>query len=369
MSARIILLLVLASIVQAQNPLRSPAEALDRRGVSLSLDCTSDLLGGSGSSPNNLPLTSQQWLDLGARVRLERFTPALAHTELFFSVHLNGSLNSSFADSEQLASGIATHPGLRIAEAWLQQSLDPHTVLRLGKIDGNRDFAFIENGMLFLNSAAGYDPAFFALPNYSDTRPGAELLLTRNKLHLNVAAFSPIEGTGALLMQEAGADWAPGGYGGRVSIGAWQITGKVPTLSGNNHRGAYGGYLVSEQKFWEKSRSAEQGAQSLAAYMQLGATPGDYGPFTRHTAFGIVWNAPIARRDRDAAGIAWSRGNFPDALRLRDESAYELFYRIQTSAVSFTPDLQYIAHPAGVTGRNILVGGLRVSYSFSSRTE
>ncbi|MGZ4787560.1 MAG: carbohydrate porin [Terriglobales bacterium] len=353
------------------NPVNSSLETLNRNGVNVSLDLTSDsfFVAARDLSQHG---TAQAWLDLSAEIQLRKVAPSFSRTRAFFSLHSNGIWNSGLGGAGQSLSGIQSEPGVHLAEFWLEQSLAAGVQLRAGKIDANRDFAYIENASVFLNTVAGYNPTFVALPNYNVTHPGAELLLHGRNLRLNVAAFAPVQGTGTLFMQEAGVSWSPTRYPGRVAVGTWQSTGSMPTLEGNLQRGGRGAYFVAEQYLWCNQRSAHN-QQSLAAYFQYGSAPTEFSTFIRLAGGGLVWKAPIARRSNDAAGASVSRGHFSSVaasyLAHTHETALEAFYRVQISSrLSISPDLQYIANPGGAA-HNLCAVGARMNLSLIPRSE
>ena len=201
-------------------------EALNRHG-SVPRSFLTDVFAGRDVDRNIH--TAPFFLDLGATLALSHLSPVLAHTTAFTSLHLNQTAAGEFSTPIQSISNIQAQSGVSVAEFWVEQAIQPAIRLRAGKIDANREFAFVENGANFLNAAAGYTPAFVTLPNYNESRLGAELLLRSRKFHVNLAGFSPIQGTGVLLIEEVGADWSPDGWSGRISGGYWGITGTMST--------------------------------------------------------------------------------------------------------------------------------------------
>jgi carbohydrate-selective porin OprB len=371
---RLIALLLLPTLVissHAQLKSLDPAfEALNRHGVSASLDLYTDVFAGRDLDRDIQ--TAPFFLDLGATLALSHLSPVLAHTTAFTSLHVNQTVAGEFSSSIQSISSIQAESGVRVAEFWVEQALQPAIHLRAGKIDANRDFAFVENGANFLNAAAGYTPAFVTLPNYNESRLGAELLLRSRSFHVNIAGFSPIQGTGVLLIEEVGANWGPGGWNGRISGGYWGITGTMSTLGGWNRSGATGAYAVAEQKFWHERHAAKAGEQSLSAYLQLGRSADEFSSMPRHAALGVLWSAPLHFRNADAAGFSCSRGRSFRYAAVSYysgiETAWEGFYRIHISnALSFTPDFQYITETSEM--RATYAAGARISLNLHSDSE
>ncbi|HLH08787.1 MAG TPA: carbohydrate porin [Terriglobales bacterium] len=360
------LLLLSTSCIYAQiNTLTNAAHNLDRRGLSLSLDASIDAFLGRdlGHAAQTVPA----FIDLGTTALLDRFLPALKGTVAFASLHLNQSATDGFSSLLQPVSSLQADSGVFLAELWFEQAIRPAIHVRAGKLDANRDFAYVENGVSFLNAAAGYTPSFITLPNYNDTRPGVELLIHPNKFHLNFAAFAPIEGTGLLLMQEAGTGWNPQGWNGRLSAGFWRMTGSMPTLDGLDRKGSDGVYVVAEQKFWRHMRNGGAEEQSLAAYLQWGKSERNFSSMPQQTAIGLLWSAPFRSRTGDSAGFSCSRGDTLDYTG--KEVVWESFYRLRTSkTLAFTPDFQYIAESPGYRGPTYAVGA-RIAISLRSGAE
>ncbi len=349
--------------------------ALDRHGLNLALQLYSDTLAGSPGAAATAHATSFQFVDLSADIHLGRFTRSLHHSDLYVSFHLNGNRNADFDTTYQSMVGITSPAGARIAEFYLQQDLGPDTRLKLGKIDANPDFAFVTVASGFMNSSFSYDPTFITLPNYSNTGWGSEFLWRHRYAHLHLAAFDPLQGTGTLLMQEAGLDWQPSGWNGRITLGSWQQTGQMPAFSGPRQGGARGYYVVTEQKIWRHLPRNSGTEQSLSAFVQLGSAPAAFSNFTRHLGAGIVWSAPLATRPADSAGFAVTRARFTSdrspAFDRKHETVLELYYTLRLNAcLSLSPDLQFAINPGGVsTNHNALAAGARIMLSLNAHSE
>jgi porin len=177
------------------------------------------------------------------------------------------------------------------------------------------------------------------------------------------------------LLEEFNADWQPADWKGRIALGAWQRTGKTSSFAGLNQSGARGVYFVGEQKFWRHQRHPQKQEQSLSAFVQLGSAPSAFSAFTRHIGAGLVWNAPLARRDHDSAGFAITRGRFTTEPAAdfddKHETVIETNYRFQLlNQLSLSPDFQYVIHPGGLSSnRNIYALGARIIFSLRSHAE
>jgi carbohydrate-selective porin OprB len=375
----ILLFLVLAPALsahcQSNNFINQAFSRLGQNGLSVSLQLYADTFAGTRANSGLPKAAAFQFFDLSSMFELRTLSPGLTGTRIFTSFHGNGSYAADFAGAYQSVAGISCPPGIHFAEVWIERPLTKSATLRLGKIDANADFASVEGAKDFLNAAFSYDPTFYTLPNYSATNWGGELLVHGEHRHANVAVFSPSDGTGPLLMEEVGAEWSPGGWKGRIALGAWQSTGSIPSFSGLNEKGSRGVYFVGEQTLWRQQRSNEKQEQSFTAFVQLGSAPAAFSTFTRHLGAGLIWNRPLARRDRDSAGLAVSRGRFTSdptaAFDYRYETVFETYYRFQMSnRVSVSPDFQYAVHPGGVdSSHNVYVVGARITFSLNSPAE
>jgi len=347
---------------------------LDRNGVNLSVLLSADTFAAQSSKPNSPHWGSFQFLDLAAEVDLAKISPLLRKSNFFASMHVNGSYSADFSDALQSYAGLSFSPGVRLPEVWIQYRPSHSLNLRAGRIDANIDFAYVETGAGFLNSAFGYDPTFFDLPNYGSTNWGAELLFSRTRFQANFAIFSPSDGTGALLMQEVSTRWQQTGRKGRVAVGFWQRTGTATSLLNTFTRGVRGSYLVAEQTLWMRERQAKH-AQSLSGFVQVGIAPPSVSVFTQHYAAGLVWEAPTARRDSDSAGFAITSGrltsSLPASFDSAHESVWEAYYRFSLPhSISVSPDVQYAIHPGGISSnRNSFAAGARISYELRPSQE
>ena len=357
------------------NPLRQTVAALDSRGLNLALQAYSDTLAGAPASPSAPHASAFQFFDLSADLDLGRLTPHLRRTRFYTSFHLNGRASGGFDGAYQSMIGITSPPGARLAELWLERRLGSLVRVRAGKIDANPDFALVNSAAGFLNSSFSYDPTFFTLPNYSNTAWGTELLLRGRHFHLNVAAFDPPQGTGALLIEEVGLDWDPVGWTGRVAAGTWQETGTIPSLSGFNEKGARGYYLVGEQKFWRHTRSGGQPEQSLSGFLQLGSASPRFSSINRHLGAGVVFTSPFAGRANDSVGISVTCGHLtPDpamAFDYKRETILETYYSMRlNNYLSISPDVQYAIHPGGIsTNHNAFAAGARIVLTLKAVSE
>jgi carbohydrate-selective porin OprB len=370
----IIVFLITPQIASTQTGVNETLNSLDRHGLSFSVDYYADMFSGSGGDPHSPALNAAHYFDISGTLDLSRLPLRLAGTTIFASYHQTTHIHPDFRGETQIISSVQDDPRSYLAELWVQRSLSRFAQIRAGKIDGNRDFAYIENGYDFLNSSLGYSPTFITLPNYGQTRWGGELLLSGTHWWTNTALFAS-GSSGAVSISELGSRWSPSHLDGRLGFGYWRTNTALDTFSGLRRSNSAGFYVVGEQKVWRGIRARSQGEQSVAAYIQLGSAPSDVSTFTRHIGTGVVWSGPWNKRDADTLGLAISMGRLTTdpaaALVVGHESVFELFYKIQLPGnIYLTPDLQYIRHPGGTPATpNALAFGARMNFSFNTHQE
>lgn len=89
-----------------------------------------------------------------------------------FFVHLQGQhgngITEKFVQDFQVLSNIDADDFFQVSELWYQHAFfDGQLTLKLGKLEGNADFAFVEYGGVFSNSSAGFSPTI-PLVTYPD---------------------------------------------------------------------------------------------------------------------------------------------------------------------------------------------------------
>jgi porin len=362
------LLLIAPSFAQI-SPFGRSFTALDRHGLSFSVDYLADGFAGNGGQPRTASAHATSFLDLSATFDLSRMVPRW-RAKGFASFHQTTHTTESSRGELQLVSNLDDVRRSVLAEFWMEQSVHRVARVRVGKIEANRDFAFVENGFDFLNASFSYSPTVISLPTYGNTRWGAELLIASKRYWTNLALFRSATG-GVLPLVEVGLRWSPSGMNGRGAVGYWRDTVAIQCFSGLSRASTSGHYVVLEQALWKRPQTA----QSLSGFLQYGTVPEDVSSIARHFGMGILWNSPMRRRENDAAGLAVSLGRLSRdpyaALEHHAETVYEVFYQIQLrQKVSVTPDVQYIDHPGGMAGwPNALVFGARVKFSFSTHHE
>jgi porin len=286
-----------------------------------------------------------------------------------------------------------------VYEYWFEQKLwEDHLRIKLGKIDVNAEFAYVEYGLDFINSSAGFHPNI-PMPTYPDPALGVTVFVEPVEwLYAGAGVFDGSGDTGprwgfdsalhgaddSFTIGEFGVkpEWMLDGlsYPGRYYVGGWYHSGEFeefPTrrpyegegeLPATFHRGNAGLYLGADQWLYHEASEGAPDGQGLAAFFQFSVTPSGYNEIARYYGGGLRYQGVIPTRDEDVSGVGVFHAVLSDDLqRLEDrhsETAIEVFHQIQvTPAISLKPDLQYIVNPSGA-GRDALVAGVRFEVAF-----
>jgi len=278
----------------------------------------------------------------------------------------------------------------QISEAWYEQLLfDEALSIRVGKIDVNGQFAYVDHGGEFLNSSMGFSPTIFVMPSYPDPAFGfSAFLYPTQTLYLGMGLFdgslqegvptgsrgpmSLLGGPGDLMyIAEAGKTWSlqNGTLDGRLGLGAWIHDGDFVRFDGGTDDQAAGFYLVFDQVLWRENPEDADDAQGLAGFFQYGYADEDVSSVAHHLGAGVVWTGAIPGRDDDVMGLGVTSVLLSDeagsGFTDNTETAFELFYRLQiTPFLSIKPDLQYIVNPGGAGADDVTAATLRLELNF-----
>ena len=375
----------LAGAGEGDSLLEAPLQALARRGVELEVFYVADsswiLSGGAERGDVHRSLFDVTLaLDLntlaglsGARLGLDYYSRV-------------GRDGSELAGDAQAFSNIDGPRIDELAELWYEQ-IFPHERwrLKLGKVDANSEFAFVETGQEFLNSSFGFSPTIVGLPTYPDPATSVNLFWSGDEgasLGLGVFDGSGLEGrsTGRhglrapgsagdelFLIAELGLSYEQGlgGEAGRVALGLSHHTATLETFDGEREAGSQSGYLC-----WDQRLVRGEGPDAVGevnGFLQLAHAPPAISAFETHLGLGATWKAPLAARPADLAGLAasWAFASSEAELDEPYELAIEAFWRLGIGAhLSLKPDLQYVVHPsAGGEAGDALVATIRIELS------
>jgi len=364
---------------------------LDDMGIifeaSITTDLSSNFDGGLNTEGNalrslfNVNLT----LDLDRILNWEGGTVFLN-----FQNHHGSDASADDVGDAQAFSNIDADGRTEIAELWFEQ-VTPDGLIRIkiGKVDANSEFAYVDNGGEFINSSMGFSPTIFVLPTYPDPAMSVNVFIyPTDGFYAGAGLYdgSLNEGvpTGSrgpktffqdpadlFVISEAGVTW--GGNGGdlpgRFAAGGWWHNGTFTRFDGSTDEETGGFYLVFDQTLWLENPDDADDEQGIGLFLQYGYADADVSMIEHHGGGGLAWTGPIDGRDDEVLGIGVSTVWFSDepgaGLTDDTETAIELFYKAQVLPwVSVKPDLQYITNPGGIGLDDAIVGTLRVEANF-----
>lgn len=352
---------------------------LEKSGLTVAASYTGEWFGVVSGGANRRGavrglLDMNATLDLGTAVGWEGAT-------IFADAYwIDGESISKHAGDFQGLSNAEAEDRLQLAELWYEHVLlDGSLRLKVGKIEANAEFAFVDAAGDFINSSAGFSPTIVGIPSYPD--PAFGVVLSWKPAERFTVTGGVFDGANAVdgvrtgtrgpksffdddlsddyfLIAQADYAWD----GGRLGVGLWHHTGEFDRFSGGTESGTSGFYALGEHRVW--SGDDERGVDLIA---QFGWADDDVSEAEWHLGVGVAWNGPWSARPEDSVGFYASHvGLSGDAGFTHDETVFECFYRFQvTPWASVKPDLQYIVRPGG--GSDIddaLVAGVRFEISF-----
>lgn len=279
-------------------------------------------------------------------------------------------------------------------ELWFQQIFaDGKLRLKVGKVDANTEFNYVDAAGGFAHSSAGFSPTIFTFPTYPDPAMGVNVFATvmenaGNALTLGygfydgAAAVDGVEtgrrGASTFLSDEKSNDYfhvlqaeqtwdSLGSLGdGRLSVGGWYHSGRFETFSGGSDAGAFGFFITAEQRLTKRSADSEGG---IFVFGQYGSAGEDVSEIAQHIAVGVVTQGTFAGRESDSAGLYVSYADLSDdsaAGFQKNECSLDAYYSVSLSEhLSVQPELHYILNPSGSADvSDALVAGVRVSVAF-----
>jgi len=279
----------------------------------------------------------------------------------------NGSLSTG---DIQAYSNIDENKLSKLYEIWMQKEFDDLGLrIKVGQVDANSEFAFVEHGSEFLNSSMGVSPSISELPTYP----------------LPTVSFN------AFLQTSPSTTWSLGVYSDEsnefddvfsigqwnkrinqinVALGAWHKTGGVSQILSEplqdvDSLGSAHGYYAT---FGGSVNLSLFDSQNAGWFTQLAYTPARYSAITSHLGAGIQWYGVHGEQNNVfGMGFTYAEVN-KDAVVLAPsaELALEVFYRFQLNAhIALKPDIQYIINPGtNANINNALVLSLRTEVAF-----
>ena len=282
-----------------------------------------------------------------------------------------------------------------IYELWYEQSLfDDRLRIKVGKVDANTEFAFVDVAGEFANSSAGFSPTIFVFPSYPnpamsvnvhgrvvDTdRMGATLSYglydgaAQSGFRTGTRGPSTFGSEDFFHIFEATLDWRPAADGGRwlregrLSLGGWVHTaGDFERFDGGTEDGTEGLYLTYEQMLFNPD--GPDGDRGVFVFGQYGWADEDVSEIAQHIAGGVATQGTFSGREMDSAGIYLTFADLSDEPAAgfeEDKFVIDAHYRLHaTPAVHVQPEAQDIVDPSGDPDiDDAFVAGVRVGIVF-----
>jgi carbohydrate-selective porin OprB len=355
--AVLLLLTCPATVALAGPEAEAPAPAPLAVEGSYTLDASTIVSGPSDRGDT----ATRGLMTLGADFYLEALT-GWRGAHLFASVQgFRGENGSERLGDFQGYSNIDTDEIDDLAEVWLEQRWrGGRTRLKVGKIDANTEFAFVDSAGDFLSSSAGFSPTVLSMPTYPDPTVGANASFDVGpSVRLAGGVFeSPLTGD-PFTIGEVEGSWSGTGrvLEGRASVGAWRDSG--------GERDPAGTFAVLEQAVRVRRCVGPLAGPTLRLFAQYGEAEPHASEVRRHAAAGVVAEHLLSRREDDRFGLMVSRVSLRGPEPASHETAIELFYGFPVSSfLRLQPDVQYVMRPSGERGRTATVVSLRVQVAF-----
>jgi porin len=329
--------------------------------------------------------------DIGLIVHLDKF---LGWDNGIFSVYTENFSGDNGTDDTgdfQFYSNLDADNYRGYFEVWLERTyFDERLRVKVGKVDANTEFAYVENGVEFLNASMLFSPTIFVMPTIPNSSASINVFFDpAPDIYAGVGVYDGgfqegrRTGTGGFrsilddssdlfLISEFGGSWKGPDkeHPGSVSVGMWYHNGTFDRFDGINESGTSGFYFVMNQRLTLNDTVIKEEVQTVDAFFQYGFADEAVSDIKHHIGGGLVWNGPLQERKKDnfGMGATWvdfsneSGAEFSDAFEL----SYELFYKfLITENFSLKPDIQYIVNPGGDgTAGDATVATLRLELNF-----
>ena len=352
---------------------------------SYTFDYSHILDGGISSSA-----AARGLLDIGLTIDLNKL---IGYEGAFFLdfQKLSGDNGSEDSGDIQGYSNIDEDPFELLYELWFETwFFDNRLRLKLGKVDANNEFAYVDNGGEFINSSMGNSPTIFVLPTYPDPAVSINVFIhPADNIYANFGVYdgSGVEGIktgkrgldnfindgrGVFMIAELGSSWLArdNELSGRVGLGAWHLNGDFERFDGLEDSSSSGFYLVLDQTLWKENPQSGDDGKVINSFLQYGVAEEEVSEIENHFGAGLVLNRPFAKRNDDVLGVGASWVDLSDDSSLEfgksSEIAVELFYKFQVgSNLSIKPDFQYIINPGGSSELNdATIASVRLALTF-----
>jgi len=273
----------------------------------------------------------------------------------------------------------------QVSEFWYKHSfLDDKLWVKLGKMEANYDFNYIEYSLEFLNSSAALNP-IIPIPSYPWQDWGAvvgaqpaewfscNLGIYQGKLEGSRSVGNTLDDLrGPMLIAEPSFTYAIGALPGQVSFGAWWNGRRFEAYHEHSTHHRYHGksagfYGFWHQLIWKENPQNKECPQGIGLFAQYGWAPKDRSEVEDFIGGGLQWTGAIPARDADVMGLGAFNVYFSDQAGFAEsyETAFEFFYKAQLFGwMAVKPDIQYIVNPGGTGNGNALALGGRLEVVF-----
>ena len=239
----------------------------------------------------------------------------------------------------------------RAFEIFLAVKFSENSLVKLGQMDANSDFATTASGSEFINSSFGFSPSIQQIPTYP--RPSVGIYGEVNLNSQMTARLGLYESSQQFnhftdFFSIAEAQWYYQGNS-TFKIGVWHHSG----LKFNNQpsKSTSDIYVVVDHQLNEK----------VSAFLQWGRADTSLVEINRHLSLGI--NIQNIFTEADSLGLALTQ---VDVVEADSERAIELFYSYKVNDyLTVKPDIQLISAPSGNNALDeVIVFTLRLAAQF-----
>lgn len=364
---------------------------LSERGIEVGASYTVDwstVLGGGLSRR----ASSRHLWDFNISADLETLT-GFKGASLFvdsYATQVNGG-SADVGDLHGVSNIDSREDTAQIAEVWYEQWLfDESARFKIGKIDGNSEFAFLDYTASTLNASIAVPATGADMPTFPDPATGALFFLYPNDgIYIGAGLFDGATADGWrtgnrgpdtffsdsksdswFMIAESGFTWDSLGRetgAGRFAIGVHLHTAETPRFDGTGDEASAGLYAIAEQRLSVMNPESENCERGFYLSLFAGFADGDIREVENQFGGGVSYVGLFNSRPDDRISFFASRLlTSEDSGLIEDETLFEFQYVLQaTRWCHITPDVQYIINPGGdgVTEDAVNVG-VRIEVSF-----
>ena len=224
----------------------------------------------------------------------------------------------------------------QVSEFWYRHSFLEDTLwLKLGKMEANADFSYIETGIEFINSSAGLIPTV-PIPSYPDQDWGA--VIGVEPVGWFGCKFGMYQGDidgsrsvgdtidqlrGPMLIVEPSFKYELSGLSGSFNIGAWWNGRDFEAFhkhssADDTYGDAWGVYAFWQQQLWKENPDMQDCGQGISLFAQYGWAQEDRSEIEDYVGGGLRWTVPYRRAMTTVSDSALSM--FVSAIVLATQS-------------------------------------------------